>query len=74
MDVLAQREHVAAVAHGNRQAQAGLAVDAEDRVGRIRVLPLHLGDVGQPDDPVADGEVDGEDVLLGDQRAADPQN
>ena len=50
MDVLAQREHVAAVAHRNRQAQAGLAVDAEDRVGRILVLPSHLGDVGQPDD------------------------
>ena len=73
MDVLAQREHVAAVAHRNRQAQAGLAVDAEDRVGRILVLPPHLGDVGQPDDPVADGEVDGEDVLLGLERAADPQ-
>ena len=73
LDVAAEREHVAAVAHGNRQAQAGLAVDAEDRVRRIGVLPPHLGDVGQSQDPFAHGEVDGEDVLLGHQRAADPQ-
>ena len=39
LDVAAEREHVAAVAHGNRQAQAGLAVDAEDRVRRVGVLP-----------------------------------
>ena len=65
LDVAAEREHVAAVAHGNRQAQAGLAVDAEDRIRRIGVLPLHLSDVGQSDDPFAHGEVDGEDVLLG---------
>ena len=73
LDVATQREHVAAVAHGDRQSQARLAVDAENRLRRIGVLPPHLSDVGEPDDPVAHGEVDGEDVLLGLERAADPQ-
>ena len=72
LDVAAQREHVSAVTHGNRQAQAGLAVDAENRLRRIGGLPPHLSDVGQWDDPVAHREVDGEDVLLGHQGTADP--
>ena len=74
LDVAAQREHVAAVAHGNRQAQAGLAVDAEDRLRRVGNFPPDLGDVGQPYDPVAHGEVHGKDVLFGLEGTADPKN
>ena len=43
LDVAAEREHVAAVAHGNRETQARLAVDAENRVRRIGILAAAPG-------------------------------
>ena len=42
--------------------------------GGIDIPAPDLGDVGQPHDPAADGEVHAEDVLFGFEGAADPQH
>ena len=47
--VLAKREDVAAVAHGDGQANGRLAVDAEHRLRWIGEAAANFGDVAQPD-------------------------
>ena len=63
LDVLAQRKDVAAVAHGDGEADRRLAVDAEQRLRRIRVAAAHRGDVAQPQQPAVGDEIDVEQVL-----------
>ena len=74
VNVFAEREHVAAIAHRNRQPQPGRAVDAEHRVRRIGIFPPHLGDVGQPHIAAADIEIHRENVFFRRHRAAHPQH
>ena len=50
-----------------------LAVNSEDRIRRIGIVPPHLSDVGQADDAIAHSKIDGEDVFIGLERAADLQ-
>ena len=63
-DVLAEHQHVAAVAHRDGKADRFLAVDAEQRLRRIGRPARDLGDVAEADQPAIGGEVDGQDVLL----------
>jgi hypothetical protein len=59
--------------HRDRDADRGLAVDAEHRLRRIGVGPAHLGDVAEPDNAVAGDEVDVQKVELGIERAGHSQ-
>jgi hypothetical protein len=73
LDIAAELQDVAALAHGDREADRRLAVDAEHGLRRVDIAAADLGDVAQADDPVAGDEVDREQVGLGLERAGDPQ-
>ena len=73
LDVAAEREDVARLAHRDRDPDGRLPVHAEHRLRRVGIAAPHLGDVAQPDQPIADGEVDGGHVPLGFERAGDAQ-
>ena len=73
LDVVAERQHVAAVAHGDAEPDRRLAVDAEHRLRRVGEAAPHLRDVAHADHPPAGDEVDVQDVLLGLEGAGDPQ-
>src|SRR5262249_13062287 len=62
--VAAEGQDVAALAHGDGQADPVLAVHAEDRLRRVRVAAVNAGDVAEPDHPPVGYEVDVPDVLL----------
>ena len=68
-DVLAQGEDVAAVAHGDREADGWLAVDTKHRLRRIGKGAPDLSDVAEAEHASAGGEVDVEHILLGSKRA-----
>jgi hypothetical protein len=55
LDVAAEGQDVARIAHGDGHADGRLAVDAEHRLRRVGIDAAHIGDVAQPDDAVADG-------------------
>ena len=59
LDVLAQRQRIAALLHGDGEPDRRLAVVAEHRLRRIDVGALDLGDVVQPEEALAGAEVDG---------------
>ena len=69
LDVLAQCEDVAAVAHGDGKPDRRLAVHAKHRLRWIREGAADLGDVAEAKHAAADREVDVADVLLGLERA-----
>ena len=69
LDVLAEREDVAAVAHGDGKADGRLAIDAKHRLRRIGKAPPDLGDVAEAQHAAAGGEVDVRYILLGSERA-----
>ena len=63
-DVVSKGHDVAALAHGDGDADALLAVDAEHRLRRIGGPTRNLGDVTQTDDAAPGHEVDVENILL----------
>ncbi len=69
----AEREDVAGVAHGDREADRRLAVDAEHRLRRVGEAAAHGGDVAQAEDAVAGDDVDRLDVALGVEGAGHAQ-
>ncbi len=71
LHVAPEGQHVAALAHGNRQADPVLAVDAERRLRRIGRAAGDMGDVAEADDPPVGDEVNRQQVLLGAERAGD---
>ena len=56
--VFAERQDVAGIAHGDRQSDRWLAIDAEHRLRRIDKAAPHGGDVAEPEDAVARDDVD----------------
>ena len=73
VQVAAEGQDVAALAHGDGQADAVLAVHAEDRLRRVRVAAVDAGDVAETDRPPVGDEVDVPDVLLRVEGARDAQ-
>ena len=71
LDVVPERQDVAARAHGDREPDGVLSVDAEHRLRRVGGAARHARDVAQADHPAVRDEVDGQDVLLGPERARD---
>ncbi len=71
LDVLAEREDVAGVAHRDREADGRLAVDPEHRLRRVGEAAPHGGDVAQADVAPAEHQVDRLDVALGVEGAGD---
>ena len=71
LDVLAQRQRVAAGSHGDRQADRRLAVVAEHGLRRIDIAALDLGDVAQPEEAVVGAEVDGFEAVFRREAAGD---
>src|SRR5262249_53394868 len=69
----AEGQNVAAIAHGNGDADRGLAIDPEHRLWRIGIGAVHLSDVAQPNEAPVRDEVDPQNVLLGFESAGDPQ-
>ena len=63
-DVVSKGHDVAALAHGDGDADALLAVDAEHRLRRIGGPARNLGDVAQTDDAASGDEVDVKNILL----------
>ena len=63
--IAAERQNIAAVAHGDGEADGGLAVDAKHRLRRIGKGAAHFGDVAQPDQPSVREKVDVENVVFG---------
>ncbi len=55
---------VAALLHGNRQANGRFAVEAEFRGGRIDVTTADLGNIGQTIEAVIELEIDLGQILL----------
>ena len=62
-DVAAQREHVAAAAHGDAQPMAGTPLIAEHGLRRVGVAAPHGGNVAQTEDAPVDHEIDAAQVL-----------
>ena len=60
--VAAERQNVAAVAHGDGEADRRLAVDAKHRLGRIGIAAPDGRDVAQPDQTAVGQEIDVEKV------------
>src|ERR1700733_15171513 len=58
----AERQDVAAVAHGDGEADRRLAVDAEHRLRRIGITAPDGRNVSQPDQPAIGQEIDVEEV------------
>ena len=72
-DIVAQRENVAGVAHGDGEADGGLSIHAEHGLRRIDVAAAHGGDVAQGKDPVTGHNRQRLDVALLIEGAADAQ-
>jgi hypothetical protein len=62
--IAAERQNIAAVAHGDGEPDGGLAVDAKHRLRRIGKGAAHFGDVAQPDQPSIGEKIDVENVVL----------
>ena len=74
LDVAAQRQDIAAVAHRDGKPDRRFSVDPEHRLRRVGVAAAHLGDIAQPQDPPSPSrEIDVADILLGGERAGDLQ-
>ena len=73
VQVAAEGQDVAAVAHRDGQPDGLLAVDAEHGLRRIRVAAADGGDVAQADHAPVRDEVDVQDVLFGVEAARDAQ-
>ena len=73
LDVAAQREYVAALAHGDAEADRRLAIDAEQRLRRVGEAATDLRDVAQADHAAVRDEVDVSQILLGFEGAGDAQ-
>ena len=71
LDVASEGQDVAALAHGDGEPDAVSSIDAEHRLRRIGGPARDARDVAQANDPAVRDEVDGEDVLLGPERARD---
>ena len=71
LDVAAEGEDVAALAHGDRETDALSSVHAEHRLGRVGRAAGDARDVAQTNDPAVRDEVYREDVLFGPERARD---
>ncbi len=72
LDVRAKGEDVAAVAHGDGEADRRLAVHPEHRLRRIGEAAPDGGDVAEANHASADREVGRQNVLLGPKRARNP--
>ena len=70
-DVAPEGQDVAALAHGDGEPDALLSIDAEHRLRRVGGAARDARDVAQANDPAVRDEVDGQDVLLGLERARD---
>ena len=70
---LAEAEEVAGGLHRDGEADRGLAVEAEHRLGRVDGAAADVGDVAQPEEAVVDAEVDGPEAVLRAELAADAQ-
>ena len=73
LDVAAQRQDVAALAHRDAETDRRLAVHAEHRLRRVGEAAADFGDVAQADHAPVRDEVDVAEVLLGFKRAGDAQ-
>ena len=67
-DVVAKRENVAALAHGDGKADRRLAIHAELWLRRIDIAAVNARDVAEAKHAAADGKVDAGDVLFGAER------
>ena len=65
LDVLAQSQDVAALAHGNCQADGRLSVDAKQRLRRIGKAALYLRNVAQAQHASANSKIDVGNVFFG---------
>jgi O-succinylbenzoate synthase len=64
-------QNIAALAHGDGQADSRLAVVAKQWLDRVYIAPVYLGDVGKPEELIADAEIDGFEALFGNELPAD---
>ena len=71
LDVVAERQHVAAGGHGDGKPDRRLAVVAEHRLRGIDVAALDGGDVAQAEEAVVEAKVDRLQALLGGELAGD---
>ena len=69
----AEVEQVAALAHGDGEADGGLAVIAEQHFGRIDIAATNVGDIGQPEEAVVDAQIDRLEAFFRHELAADAQ-
>ena len=63
VQLLAEADHVAALAHADRQADRLLAVEAHLRGGRVDHAAPHLGDVAQAEGALAGADADVADAF-----------
>ena len=70
-DVASERQHVAALAHRDGEPDGVMSIDAEYRLCGVGRAARDVRDVAQADHPAVGDEVDGQDVLLGPERARD---
>src|SRR5262245_5122756 len=71
-DLVAEREQVAAVAHGNADGYRGLAVDAKHRLWGVGIGALDGSNVACAEQPSACHEIDSPQCLLGGEIARHP--
>ena len=72
VNVLAEREIVAARGHRERQADGRLAVDPVERRRRVHVPPADVGNIGETEEAAVGPQIDAREVGLGGKAAADP--
>ena len=71
-DIVPQGQNIAAVPHGNGQADRLFAIDPEHRLGRVHRTASHMGDIAQRNDPAIGHEIDRKNVLFAAKGPADP--
>src|SRR3984893_4675328 len=73
LEIVAERDQVGAVLHGDAQAQRGLAALAHDEARRVLVAALDGGDVAQPEDAAVHLHRHGRDGIHPGKCPGDPQ-
>ena len=69
LNILAQSENIAALAHRDCKAYGRLAVCSEERLRRVGITAPDLRDVTETEHAAVDREIDSQHLLLGRERA-----
>ena len=71
LNVSAERQDVSALSHGDGEADGRLSIDPKHRLRRIDEDPPDAGNVAQSEQAAVRGDIDGQNIQFGFERAGD---